>query len=279
MAAGKQTAGKGGGVVIKKIIKKKSYEAHGHHGGAWKVAYADFVTAMMALFLVLWLVAVLSVDSQTAIAKYFRSYTVFAGNEAGGGKGISVLSGDVVRLDDKNTGDTKPDGGADAITVVTRIGKRIEKRLADMVEQVVVRQTPDGGIRIEFVESAGRPLFDPGGAHLTERGARALAVVSEVLLDIPAKISIEGHTDGQPLPDPNYSNWELAADRANSARRALVQNGISPKSIYRVISYADAKPLDKNNPDSPSNRRVSIFVDMNAEKERHDRNTIIQPLQ
>lgn len=247
-------------IIIKKKVKKGGHG--GHHGGAWKVAYADFVTAMMALFLVLWLVAVMSVEAKKAVAEYFRSSSIMQGNEAGGGKGISATQGDLIKLD-KNAGGT---GGAEekreeiyAGDLQQELKDVVEKKLDEIKDQVLVFGTGEG-VRIELVEKEGSPMFESGKAGLLEKGHKALYVIAGALIKVPNTITIEGHTDSYKYQREDYSNWELAADRANAARRELIKNGIKEEKIKRITSFADVIPLKPENSFDPINRRVSILV-------------------
>ncbi|MBI5683241.1 MAG: OmpA family protein [Deltaproteobacteria bacterium] len=244
-------------IIIKKI--KKAGHGGGHHGGAWKVAYADFVTAMMALFLVLWLVAVMSIDAKKRIAEYFRSFTVFQGPEAGGATGISIMQGGPVKLD-KDPGDIK---NAKNIQnkLVAEIGKIIEEKLKGLKEQILVFTTNEG-VRIELTEKTGTPLFETGKNNLLRSGEDALKVLTETIMNLPNNIVIEGHTDSQPYPGEGYTNWELAADRANAARRAIIKYGLDPKRIKRVASFADALPIKPDDPYDGINRRISILIEV-----------------
>lgn len=240
-------------IIIKKVRKNRF---HGHHGGAWKVAYADFITAMMALFLVLWLVAVLSIDSKKIIAEYFRSYTVFKGTEAGGAKGFSTMKGNPVKLDSEDGGLKTKDSRLELVTM--KLNKVVEEKLHQFRDNILIFTTQEG-VRLELTDRNQDPMFESGKAKLTARGEEVLAVLSEVFGEFPNKMTIEGHTDSSNYNVNGYSNWELAADRANAARRALVKNGFDQGRITRVTSFASAVPL-KGDPYDPQNRRVSILV-------------------
>lgn len=243
------------------IIKKIKKGGHGgHHGGAWKVAYADFVTAMMALFMVLWLVAVMSIDAKKSVAEYFRSYTIFKGTEAGGGKGMSILAGNPIKitLSDQSTdfqGKEKP-----SANLALEFGKIIDGSLYEMKDHVLIFTT-DEGVRIEIVDKGDSSMFESGKTTLLPEGQKVLAVLAEAFRDIPYKLTIEGHTDGGRLQKQDYSNWELAADRANAARRELEKNGLPPDRITKVTSYADVVLLNPNDPLDSTNRRVSILIE------------------
>lgn len=241
------------------IIVKKIKKGHGggHHGGAWKVAYADFVTAMMAFFLVLWLVAMLSIDTKKAVAEYFRSHTIFKGTEAGGATGFSTMVGGPVKIDADEGGIKSRDKRFELITA--KLNKMVEEKLGEYREQVMVFTTSDG-VRLELIEKDQSPMFESGTAKLMPGGEDVIAALAEVLGEFPNAIAIEGHTDRSRYPGGNYTNWELAADRANMARRQLVSKGFEAAKITRVTSYADAVPL-RDDPFDPANRRVSILVE------------------
>ena len=244
-------------IIIKKI-KKGGHE--GHHGGAWKVAYADFITAMMALFLVLWLVAMLSVETRKAVAQYFRSYTIFKGTEAGGAKGISVMMGNPIKLD-KDTGDAKEGhlGLLSISAVANELERIITMKLNELKDQVLIFSTTEG-VRVELIDKEGNPMFEKGKAALLPTGRRVFNVIASALKDLPYNVTIEGHTDSIPFPSKVYTNWELAADRANAARRELVKNGLDPDRIIKVTSFADRVLLNSEDPYDPINRRVSILI-------------------
>ncbi|MCC6503250.1 MAG: OmpA family protein [Deltaproteobacteria bacterium] len=240
-------------IIIKRI---KKGHGGGHHGGAWKVAYADFVTAMMALFLVLWLVAMLSIDTKKAVAEYFRSHTVFKGTEAGGATGFSTMIGGPVKIDAEEGGIKSRDKRFELIAA--KLNKIVEDKLHEYREQVMIFTTSEG-IRLELTERDMSPMFESGTAKLMPGGEEVISTLAEVLSEFPNAIAIEGHTDRSRYPGGNYTNWELAADRANVARRQLVSKGFDAAKITRVTSYADAVPL-RDDPFDPANRRVSILV-------------------
>jgi chemotaxis protein MotB len=252
-----QQPGKGAAVIIRKKIKSR--HRGGHHGGAWKVAYADFVTAMMALFMVLWLVAVMSIDSKKAIAEYFRSYTIFKGTEAGGGKGVSVMKGNPVMLSAESGGEGAKSFSATK-TVAIELEKIIDTKLSELKRQILIFTT-DNGVRIEMIDGESDPMFETGKNNLLKNGQKIIGVLSTAFKGIPYNITIEGHTDSYRYPAENYTNWELAADRANSARRELIKNGLDPARITKVTSFADAVPLNPENKYDPANRRVSILIE------------------
>jgi chemotaxis protein MotB len=230
------------------IIKKKGRHG-GHHGGAWKVAYADFVTAMMALFIVLWLLNT-SKPVREAIAGYFRDPTGTAGKlststEGPGAKFVPtpVPADDMGKLKDE-----------------------IEKSLRQLPnfdklkDQIEIKVTPEG-LRIELLESATGTFFDLGNAAPNSNGKELLDLLAGELGKLPNKISIEGHTDSKPFSGKrNYGNWELSTDRANAARRLMQQNGLGDKQVAQVRGFADQLLRKADNPYDPSNRRISLIV-------------------
>jgi chemotaxis protein MotB len=228
------------------VIRRPRKAAHGRHGGAWKVAYADFVTALMALFIVLWLMSA-DEDLKKAISSFFSNPSgpgKLTGTAAAGlGHGIEIPKTDMKKLREK-------------------IQQALMKtpnftRLKDHVEITV---TTDG-LRIELLESDAGVFFEQGKAVPSEGGADLLKNLAEQLGELPNDILIEGHTDSKPFAgDGSYSNWELSADRANSARRLMVANGVRPDQVVQVRGFADRQLRHPNDPESPSNRRISVIV-------------------
>jgi chemotaxis protein MotB len=228
------------------IIKRKGGHA-GHHGGAWKVAYADFVTAMMSLFIVLWLMGT-SDKVKHAVAGYFNDP-----------KGISTQLGTTMT----GTGETVSQVVND---IMQKLKEKLEaeikarKDLEKLSKQIEITITPEG-LRIELIEDKNGTFFQSGSAHLSDSGQELLALLAGELKTLPNALLIEGHTDAtQYSTDANYSNWELSADRANSARRLLQQDGVRSDQVTQVRGYADQLLRVKNNPYDPSNRRISILV-------------------
>jgi chemotaxis protein MotB len=245
--------------IIRVVRKKKGGE--GHHGGAWKVAYADFVTAMMAFFLVMWIVG-LSKPTREAIAAYFKHPTLFS---KGGGKRLLgagdtppiAKSAPVVALSgDKAKTEAQFKAKADAI--LKDLQKTPEFRgLGDSIQ---VRLTNEG-LRIELLEKTSSLFFGTGSARLNPRTVHLLGVVAKELSELKSPIIVEGHTDSSPLNGSHgYSNWELSADRANAARRAMEEHGLHSGQVLAVRGYADRKLLRPDDPTHFSNRRVSILV-------------------
>ena len=239
------------------IIKKKASHG-GHHGGAWKVAYADFVTAMMALFIVLWLLNS-SKPVKEAIAGYFRDPSGTAGklgtsNEGPGEKFVPtpVPNEDMGKLKDE-------------IEKAMRRLPNFEK----FKNQIELKVTPEG-LRIELLESATGTFFDVGNRNPNSNGSELLDMLAGELGKMPNKISIEGHTDSKPFSGKKgYGNWELSTDRANSARRLMQEQGLGVKQVAQVRGFADQLLRVPSNPNDPSNRRISLIVQYlnNTDKE------------
>jgi chemotaxis protein MotB len=227
------------------IIKKKIVHG-GHHGGAWKVAYADFVTAMMALFIVLWLMNS-SEQVKKAIAGYFRDPSGHGRQQgtgqAGLGEGVGVGKEDMSKLKDKLEAAMKQTPSLD--------------RLKDQVQMTVTGE----GLRIELLESDVGTFFESGNAQPSSSGMSMLKMISGELAKLPNRLLIEGHTDARPYTGrASYSNWELSSDRANAARRLMQESGLRPDQIAEVRGYADQRLRKPDDPDNASNRRVSIIV-------------------
>jgi chemotaxis protein MotB len=228
------------------VIKKKSGHG-GHHGGAWKVAYADFVTAMMSLFIVLWLMG--SSDKvKKAVAGYFNDPKGTGGllgtTMTGTGETVTIASNDdLQKLKEKLEQEIKA-----------------RKDLEKLSKQIEITITPEG-LRIELLEGKDGTFYQSGSASLSDNGQELLSLLASELKTLPNNLLIEGHTDAtQYSNDANYSNWELSADRANSARRLMQNDGVRSDQVTQVRGYADQLLRVKNNPTDPSNRRISILV-------------------
>jgi chemotaxis protein MotB len=235
------------GKALRPIIVIKKKAAHGaHHGGAWKVAYADFVTAMMSLFIVLWLLNT-SPQIKKAVAGYFN-------DPAGSGRETGTKSpgaDESISIDQKNVVDLKKE-----------IEKAILKQsdLTKLSKQIEITVTGEG-LKIDLIEDKGGTFFDSGSAKLSNNGVKLLSLLSAQLKSLPNRVLIEGHTDAQPFSSDNgYTNWELSSDRANSARRVLQQDGLGQGKISQIRGYADQSLRVPANPLDPSNRRISLIV-------------------
>ena len=227
------------------IIKKKISHA-GHHGGAWKVAYADFVTAMMALFIVLWLLNT-NKPVREAVAGYFKdpsgTATKIGTNQVGTGESILLKKEDMADLK-----------------------KQLEKKIQSMIDMQKLNKNVEmtitaEGLRIELLESDKGTFFDSGSPNLKPNGQEMLGLLAVQLGEVPNHLSIEGHTDAKPYgANGSYSNWELSADRANAARRLMQQSGLRSDQVAQVRGFADQRLRNLKDPLEASNRRVSIIV-------------------
>ncbi|HWZ54627.1 MAG TPA: flagellar motor protein MotB [Verrucomicrobiae bacterium] len=227
------------------VIKKKGGHG-GHHGGAWKVAYADFVTAMMALFIVLWLLSS-SKDVQQAVGGYFRDPTgtskKIGSTMEGAGESFTVSKDNMAQLKDE-------------LQQTIRQVPNFDK-LKSHIDMTITSE----GLRIELMESATSTFFDRGKPEPNRDGQDILIALAKELGTLPNKIAVEGHTDSKPYSGKgNYSNWELSVDRANAARRIMQENGIRDDQIMQVRGYADQHLRKPEDPLDPSNRRVSLIV-------------------
>jgi chemotaxis protein MotB len=237
------------------VIKKKGGHGSGHSGGAWKVAYADFVTAMMSLFIVLWLMNS-SKPIKEAVAGYFKDPAGTSKLSGGNGKGPGESPGegpaDTLTLSKDNMSQLK-DELQSAIHKIDDLNK-----LKSQIEMTVTSE----GLRIELLESAKGTFFDSGSPELNDSGKETLIALAKELGGVPNKISIEGHTDSRPLVrnGGEYGNWELSVDRANNARRLMQENGLRPDQVTQVRGYADQKLRKADAPEDPSNRRISLIV-------------------
>ena len=243
-------------VIIKKVKKR---EVHYTHGGQWKVAYADFVTAMMAFFLLLWLVAMISPEKRAVLAEYFKNFSIFQDS------GTSVIEGKAFVMEDFIT---KPEIRPEEFG--NKFKRAVEEKLKDMKDQVLV-DVIDGGVRIQIVDKEGNTMFPLGSAEPTPKAREVLALIYENVKDMKQKIAIEGHTDAAPFRGDQITNWELSTARASAARRELEQHGIEPSRIARVVGYADQELLIKEDPRDPRNRRMSIIL-----LQEHQPATVIQ---
>lgn len=228
------------------IILKKKGGHGGHHGGAWKVAYADFVTAMMSLFIVLWLLSS-SKQIQVAVGGYFKDPTgtskKVGSNMAGAGENFLLTKDNMPKLKDQ-------------LQLAIRQMSDFDK-LQSHIEMTVTAE----GLRIELLESASGTFFDSGSPKLNADGREMLITLAQELGKLPNKVSIEGHTDSKPYAaSGNYSNWELSTDRANAARRLMQANGIGADQVTQVRGFADQHLRKLDTPLDPSNRRISLIV-------------------
>ncbi len=272
------------------IVKRIKKSAHGHHGGAWKIAYADFVTAMMAFFLLMWLLGSSSKGELEGIAEYFKTPLKVAmqggsgsGDTSsvvkGGGKDLSQKIGQVQKALDPvkkqaiSVKEAKEELEKQELNKLQKLKERIEKAietnpmLKQFKDQILIDITSEG-LRIQIVDEKNRPMFDLGGAHMKNYTVQVLQEIGKMLNEVPNRISLSGHTDATPYfsGERGYSNWELSADRANSSRRELISGGMAESKMLRVVGLSSAVMLDDKDPNNPINRRISLIV-LNKETE------------
>jgi chemotaxis protein MotB len=270
------------------IVIRRKKAAAAHHGGAWKVAYADFVTAMMAFFLVMWLVTSVSKEQRAALFEYFKNPSMEPGKTvkaAPGQAGPGGASTSVINLGGgldapKSSQNIKEQGLgqptsvdaarklADAAekqqleSLMDELREAIDKSqaLEPFKDQLLLDITPEG-LRIQIVDKLNRPMFDSGSSALKDYTSKILIELAKYLNSVPNRISLSGHTDDKPFAGgKGYTNWELSADRANAARRALLSGGLEEHKIARVVGLASAVLFVKTEPLNPINRRISIIV-------------------
>lgn len=285
-------------IVIKRIKKV----AGGHHGGAWKIAYADFVTAMMAFFLLMWLLGSTAKGDLVGISEYFKTpLKVAMAGGSGSGDSSSVIQGggeDLTRRAGQvKRGDSEPvnktyDLQAAKAALARAEGERLASLKAKLESAIEVNpmlkkyqnqlllDITSEGLRIQIVDEKNRPMFNLARAELQPYTKDILHIIGMVLNEVPNKIGISGHTDSTPYSsDAGYSNWELSADRANASRREMVIGGLADDKVLRVVGLASAAHLDPQDPFSAVNRRISIIV-MNKRTEeavRRDAATLDVP--
>jgi len=281
-------------VLIKKV---KKVIGGGHHGGAWKVAYADFVTAMMAFFLLMWLINTTSPEQKRGIADYFAPASVSRSTQGSDGllggtafqeDGARASGANVqVAVDPASENRRVQDGGADSdgqdagqasngaladamarraqSDQFTAAEAQLRQALQDMPDfaelskNIMIEQTPEG-LRIQLVDQEGRAMFSGASDQPNARARQLLEAVAKVIDGLPNRISISGHTDTSSPPNAAYTNWNLSTDRANAALRILKANGIPDDRISQVVGKASAEPLYPDDPDQPGNRRISIVL-------------------
>jgi chemotaxis protein MotB len=273
------------------IVKRVKKGGHAVHGGAWKIAYADFVTAMMAFFLLMWLLGSTTEGDKKGIADYFNSplrISLMGGGSGsgdsshvvkGGGQDLSRASGQIKSGDiqmPKRTINLKALKDEQRRAEAERLQGLKDKvedvlasnpRLAGMKSQIRLDMTPDG-LRIQIIDENNRPMFASGSAVVQPYMRELLRLIGEVLVEVPNRLTLEGHTDSTPYGggERGYSNWELSADRANASRRELIAGGLPEERTLRVQGLAASVPIELNDTLNPANRRISIIV-MNRDAE------------
>jgi len=255
-------------IIIKRI--KKGHE--GHHGGSWKVAYADFVTAMMAFFLLLWLISMVEPVKRAALANYFRNFNLFQQS------GTSFMEGSTsIQKEVKSSVSEGVGGESRAEDLKEKIRQAIEQKLTSMKDHIYL-DTVEGGVRIQIVDIEGSSMFASGSSVPNEKAKEILQVIAENIKDDPYKIAVEGHTDAAPFRSGQRTNWELSTERASAARRELENNGIDSERIARVVGYADTDLLVKDNPKDARNRRIGLIMMMDKPKPLPASQDIIVPI-
>ncbi len=268
-------------VIVRRI---KKIQGGGHHGGSWKVAYADFVTAMMAFFMVMWLVGALTTKQREAVSDYFKNPSPIPGaspapapglNGPGGASNSMIKLGGTMDLP-KGPGAEFTRNPADQPSEAEQrkldqqrleaLKKELEEAISKsqalepFKDQLLLDLTPEG-LRIQIVDKQNRPMFDLGSAKLMPYTSEILHEIAVFANRVPNRISLAGHTDtANYATSIGYSNWELSADRANAARRALLEGGMDAVKVVRVVGFGPAVPFDAANPLNPINRRISIVV-------------------
>jgi chemotaxis protein MotB len=284
------------------IIKRVKKGGHAVHGGAWKIAYADFVTAMMAFFLLMWLLGSTTEGDKKGIADYFGSPLKLALLNGGSGSGDSshVVKGGGQDLT-RSTGQVKR-GEIDAARATVNVHqlkaeqiraevarledlkRKVERaiasnpKLASLGSQILLEITHDG-LRIQIIDQDGRPMFASGSAAVQPTMRELLRQIGGLLGEVPNRLTLEGHTDALPFgsSERGYSNWELSADRANASRRELVAGGLPEDQVLRVQGLAASNPYDRRDPAAPANRRISIVVMTREAEDRVFRITPAEP--
>jgi chemotaxis protein MotB len=279
-------------IVVKRIKKAE----HGSHGGAWKIAYADFVTAMMAFFLLMWLLGSTTKGNLKGISEFFQTPLKIAlmGGEGsgdatsvikGGGDDLTKSVGQDNRVDSSNAnplkagGEVAPESAEMDLKSAEAAIERREQSMLDNLKhkleqaidlnpalrkhksQILLDVTTEG-LRVQIVDEQNRPMFASGSARMQSYTSVILREIGKVLNEVPNKVSLSGHTDAQRYVggERGYSNWELSADRANTSRRELIAGGMAEDKILRVVGLSSAVPFDRDDPLSPMNRRISIIV-------------------
>jgi len=268
------------------VIKKVKKGGHGAHGGAWKLAYADFVTAMMAFFLLMWLLGSTTKEQRKGIADYFKDpwqpvASVTGGQSTGdrnniikgGGQDVTTSEGQVKLTNEGKREVVAENSETDTQEALEQDQKKLES-LKDKLNQLI--KTDDllhqfesqlkiditrEGLRIQIIDQEKRPMFAAGSARMEPYAAQILDQLAPLINELPNRFSISGHTDAKPLGNSlGYTNWELSTDRANAARKELVRGGLKQEKMMRVVGLADSVPLNQGDPFDPINRRISIVI-------------------
>jgi len=265
------------------VVKRVKKGAHGAHGGSWKVAYADFMTAMMAFFLLMWILQTATKEQKAGIAQYFTTGTVMDSSTVGG---ETILTGGMETLETVDVSQSMPFAGFDGSNEFPELAPQRERLIQqekDMFDRVrialeeamqsdpvlmelhdslVVSETKEG-LQIQLIDQLNQSIFLSGSDELTANGLRLTGLLARVLEKMPHSMAIDGHTDAVPFTGKKgkgYSNWELSSDRALAFRRMLINLGINENRIVRVIGKSSMEPYIKSDPKAPQNRRISIIL-------------------
>lgn len=266
------------------LVKKVKKMAGGHHGGAWKVAYADFVTAMMAFFMLLWLLNVSEKETLDGLAEYFTPSSASVSGASGSGKPLGGTALDSAGAMGASASITRIQGPPPAAKTEEEASTKFEKKmvedndkalqaledsirqaiqdspeLAENKDQILLEQTPDG-VRIQLTDKDGRSMFRDGTAEFFNYAQRLVREIGGIVAMLPNRIAIMGHTNSGGFSGTEYTNWELSADRANSARRVLASTGVSSDRFSEVVGKAETDPLFPTAPNRAENRRITILV-------------------
>ncbi|WP_018880765.1 flagellar motor protein MotB [Thioalkalivibrio sp. ALE30] len=272
------------------IIVKKKVVQGGHHGGAWKIAFADFTLAMMGFFLVMWLLVALDDDQRAGISEYFQNPSAFVGEAAapgqapGDGTGVdpSIIDFEGMPeliqdpeameaptgIDEETLDELAEARDREALeTLQEALEEALDQSqaLEPFKDQLLLDITPEG-LRIQIIDRENRPMFASASARPLEHADAILRELASLINKVPNRVSITGHTDARALLRPDYTNWELSADRANAARRALIAGGTEPDQIARVVGLAASVPFNRDDPEAAINRRITLIV-LNQEAE------------
>jgi chemotaxis protein MotB len=285
------------------VIKRVKRGGHGHHGGAWKIAYADFVTAMMAFFLLMWVLGSTTAGDLAGISAYFQNplRVSLSGGQGsgdatriikGGGDNISKTVGEESRADadteQRRISDSSVTDVENARKDKTKneqvkedIQKKVEadSELKNAKGQVFMDITAEG-LRIQVVDEKGKPLFSSGGTVPSVTARRLLRIIGKSIQMAPGPIRIEGHSDGAKFGngEAGYTNWELSTDRANVARRELIAGGLDPALVVQVIGFANTVPLNPEDLNDPLNRRISITL-LNKKPKQEEKKVVVRPVE
>ncbi len=257
------------------IIKKVKKGGHAAHGGSWKVAYADFVTAMMAFFLLLWLLAMVSPEKRIVMAEYFKQFSIF--KESGssffeGSKGVVSQPGGEMKIQQQADMTQGASSEVSAEQMKEKITTSITEKFDELKDQVMI-DIFEGGVRIQLVDKEGSQMFEPGSATPTQKCRNLVKMIADNIKETTNRVAVEGHTDATPYNVGGVTNWELSTNRASVARRLLEDSGIDPYRVARVVGYADTEPLIKYNPRDERNRRISLIL---LYEKKHEKSSVMR---